>query len=189
MCKINKGLPEFGKDSRSKDGHRYCCKMCRKKEYNPEEKSEYNRNWYILNRESCIVRSTKRATEHKELIKVYKNQYDKDRAKIDISYRLKRSLRTRLRQAIKNNQKKGSAIKDLGCSVEFLRNYLESQFQSGMNWENYGNKHGNWSIDHKMPLSSTENEKEIIKLCHYSNLQPMWHIDNLKKGKKIPVKL
>ena len=50
-----------------------------------------------------------------------------------------------------------------------------------MNWDN----HGEWHIDHKIPLSSAKTEKELIGLCHYTNLQPLWALDNLKKGNKI----
>ena len=64
-----------------------------------------------------------------------------------------------------------------------LRNYLEKQFKEGMTWENYGQ----WHIDHIIPLSSFNllDEKEVKKAIHYSNLQPLWAIDNLKKGNRI----
>jgi len=59
---------------------------------------------------------------------------------------------------------------------------LEHQFKEGMNWDNQGK----WHIDHIIPLSSGNTEEEIIKLCHYTNLQPLWAIDNMKKGSKTP---
>lgn len=85
--------------------------------------------------------------------------------------------------AIHGNQKVGSAIKDLGCSVEFFKKYLESLFLEGMSWDNYGE----WHIDHKIPLSSFNllDHKELSKACYYTNLQPLWAIDNLMKADKI----
>ena len=69
----------------------------------------------------------------------------------------------------------------MGCSYEFLKEHLEKQFVDGMSWEN----RSEWHIDHIIPLSSAKNEDEIYKLCHYTNLQPLWAIDNIKKGKKL----
>ena len=55
-----------------------------------------------------------------------------------------------------------------------------------MNWENYGNKIGKWSIDHILPITLFYTQPELLnKLIHYTNLRPMWHLDNLKKGNKI----
>jgi hypothetical protein len=122
---------------------------------------------------------------NKEHVRTYKNQYDKDKAASDVLYRLKRTLRSRLRGALNSNQKTGSAIKDLGCSVEELKKYLENLFQDGMMWENYGNKKGAWNIDHIYPLSMAKNEEEMCRLCHFSNLQPMWHVENVRKGNRI----
>ena len=95
-------------------------------------------------------------------------------------------MRSRLNGAIKNNSKSGSAVRDLGCSIDELKIYLEKQFQPGMIWKNWGNKGGQWSIDHIIPLISVDlkNREEFLKVCHYTNLRPMWHIDNLKKGDK-----
>jgi len=103
-------------------------------------------------------------------------------------YRVKRlanTLRSRLSKAIKFKNKSSSAVKDLGCSIEELKKYLESKFQPGMTWENYG-VYG-WHIDHIIPLASFNLSipDEFKKACHYTNLQPLWAKDNLKKGAKI----
>jgi hypothetical protein len=97
----------------------------------------------------------------------------------EIDFRLKAILRARLNGAIKDNHKSGSAVRDLGCSIEDLKKHLESQFQEGMNWSNYGS----WHIDHIIPLAAFDlsNPNELKSACHYSNLQPLWAKDNLLK--------
>ena len=100
----------------------------------------------------------------------------------DPLFKLKEILRTRLSKAITRGQKDGSAVKDLGCSVEELKIHLESKFQPGMTWENYGE----WHIDHVVPLAKFDllNREELLKACNYTNLQPLWAIDNIKKRDK-----
>ena len=99
--------------------------------------------------------------------------------------RLAHNLRARLRDSLKNNYKSGSAVKNLGCSLKELKAYLESKFQEGMCWDNW-NING-WHIDHIKPLSSFDlsNKDQLLKACHYTNLQPLWAKDNLIKGDKI----
>ncbi|MEM4726061.1 MAG: hypothetical protein QXG63_03905 [Nitrososphaerales archaeon] len=79
------------------------------------------------------------------------------------------------------DSKRSSSVKDLGCSLEEFKRYLESKFQPGMTWNNYG-KNG-WHIDHIKPLCSFDlTDTEQVKLaCHYTNLQPLWWSDNLSK--------
>jgi hypothetical protein len=101
-----------------------------------------------------------------------------------IQYRLRHNLRSRLSLITKKTIKHGSAVKDLGCTIQELKLYLESKFLPGMTWENYG-LHG-WHIDHVAPLSSFDltNPEELKKACHYSNLQPLWAKDNIRKSNK-----
>lgn len=89
-------------------------------------------------------------------------------------------LRTRIGKIIKNNQKSGSAVKDLGCSIEDFKKYLQSKFQDGMTWENYGE----WHIDHIKPLSlfNLTDKQQFLQACNYINLQPLWAEENLRKS-------
>lgn len=98
------------------------------------------------------------------------------------------SIRSSLRRAIKRNQKQTSAVKGLGCSLQELKEKLEAKFYTRittgeiMSWENFGE----WHIDHVRPLTSFDMiKKEDQELAvHYTNLQPLWKEDNLKKGSK-----
>jgi hypothetical protein len=99
-----------------------------------------------------------------------------------LNVKIKNRLRSRLSHAIKNNEKYGSAVEDLGCSIEELKHHLESKFQLGMTWDNYGIN--GWEIDHIKPLFrfNLTNKEEFFKANHYSNLQPLWVAQNRTKG-------
>lgn len=159
-CKIEKSKSEFQKQSCKADGLRYHCKQCR------AEKAKDN---YKNNKEKILAKNY---------------EYSKNRLSKDVSFKLARNLRCRLSKALKNNQKSGSAVDDLGCSIEEFRVYLESLFQPGMTWDN--NCHTGWHIDHIRPLCSFDlsNPEELKKACHYTNLQPLWYNDNMSKGGK-----
>ncbi|MCI0559257.1 MAG: helix-turn-helix domain-containing protein [Nitrososphaera sp.] len=98
----------------------------------------------------------------------------------DIQFRLRENLRRRLHQAIRNQHKSGSTVKDLGCSISVMKQHLEDQFQPGMTWANYGQ----WHIDHIQPLASfnLEDRQQFLQANHYTNLQPLWAEDNWSKG-------
>lgn len=99
-------------------------------------------------------------------------------------------LSKRILSAIKNQYgiKAVTTIKLLGCDIETIRKYLESKFQDGMSWENHGKGSGKWNIDHIIPCAAFDltKEEEQRKCFHYSNLQPLWEIDNLIKSDKLP---
>jgi hypothetical protein len=119
----------------------------------------------------------------KDYYKNYTKNYIKNRRKNNVQYNLACRLRGRLRDALRNNYKNGSAVKLLGCSILHLKNHLESKFQKGMSWDNFSQ----WHVDHIKPLSRFDLTKksQLKKVCHYTNLQPLWPRDNIKKGNKL----
>jgi len=117
----------------------------------------------------------------KNKIKIYNNS----KYKTDIQFKLSHNLRSRLCKAINRNQKKGSAVDDLGCTVEQLKQHLESKFLPGMSWDNW--TVDGWHIDHIKPLDSFDltDRNQLLEACHYTNLQPLWANDNLVKSNKL----
>lgn len=100
----------------------------------------------------------------------------------DTHYMVRQKVSDRIRKALKNNygEKSKSCLDYIGCSLPELRKHLESQFTQGMAWDNYGN----WHIDHIKPCAAFDlsNKNEQFECFHYSNLQPLWAEENLKKG-------
>jgi hypothetical protein len=104
----------------------------------------------------------------------------------NLNYRIAHNLRSRLRLAIRNNHKSGSAVEDLGCSIEEFREYLSERFQPGMTWDNWGFGEGMWHIDHVTPLSHFDltDREQFLAANHYTNMQPMWQPENLRKNNR-----
>jgi hypothetical protein len=125
-----------------------------------------------------IVRKTEE--EKKETIIKWR-----DSVKNKPLYKIKNAVRSRLNQYIKQKgyDKTKKTFDNIGCNPYKLKQHLESQFQEGMTWDNHG-QYG-WHIDHIIPLASATTEEEIYKLNHYTNLQPLWWEDNIKKRDKI----
>jgi hypothetical protein len=100
------------------------------------------------------------------------------------SYRLAKNLRLRLRGAVRSNARSGSAVRDLGCSIEELKVHIERQWTGCMSWENWGSGPGTWQIDHVYPLAQTDltSRTQLLAVCNWRNLQPLWHGDNVRKG-------
>lgn len=192
-CLKDKNLDEFHKMKTSKLGYRSICKECRKidtNQYQLKYKKEISirrKKIYIKNKTNMRIvgniRNRKYYQKHKKRILKNTILYIKAKLKTDINFKLKHYLRTRLRGALKNNWKKGSAVRDLGCSIEKFKLWLEMNWQEGMSWDNQGD----WHIDHIMPLASfnLQDRKELLKAVHFSNLQPLWAEDNLRKSDKI----
>jgi hypothetical protein len=100
-----------------------------------------------------------------------------------LEVRLKNALRSRIKKTLKSNPKTTRTTEIVGCSIDELRNHIENQFQTGMTWENW--EQFGWHLDHIIPLASAKTKEELERLCHYTNLQPLWWRDNLEKRDKI----
>lgn len=111
-------------------------------------------------------------------------QRHKDRMYNDTLYSVSHSIRGSILKSSSSNNfiKTSKTTEILGCSFEEFKIYLESKFEDWMTWENRGwyNRELNygWDIDHIIPLSSAETEHDIIKLNHFSNLQPLCSYTN-----------
>lgn len=105
-----------------------------------------------------------------------------EKYKNDIQYKLSKLLRDRLYHALASNIKSSPTMELLGCSTEQLKIHLESQFKDGMSWNNWSFK--GWHIDHIRPCSSFDlsDPAQQRECFHYTNLQPLWAMDNLKKS-------
>lgn len=122
-------------------------------------------------------------------------KYSVNRRKKDIRYKIECRLRTRFWAALKRGKsvKRSSVIKLTSCSIEYLKSHIESQFQPGMSWENYGNpkdgQSNGWHIDHIIPCAAFDltDPEQQAKCFHYTNLQPLWARDNIRKKDKILV--
>lgn len=190
-CNQSKFYCEFNKNSKSKDGFDWYCKTC-----NNLRSKKYHQKNNILRRKQLLNYYYKNKSNiksyHQKYVKIYRqkpenkiirNKQWKFRYENDVCFRIECLLRGRFKQAVFNKYKYTSVINLTGCSIEELRNYLEMKFQKGMNWENQGE----WHIDHIMPCSSFDltKEEEQKKCFHYTNLQPLWKTENLKKGNKL----
>jgi len=166
-----------------------------------EEKIQYHKDYYLKNKQKKIeytknnkefvyLKRKKYREENKEKLK---EQYEKakekrkiyrnNRRKTDFLYCLKCRIRKNINVSIKKKgyTKKSSAYNILGCDYEFFKNYIESQFTIGMNWNNI-------HLDHILPLAVAKTEDEVLKLNHYTNFQPLLAKDNLNKYTKIITK-
>lgn len=172
-----------------------------KRKKNREKNREYLREYRIKNKEKIKQLNKKWRENNKEYIRDKHREYisknpkkkgnpvvwDKEKYRNNISFRIKVSLRNRIRAALKNRFKTGSVSKELGGIDEAIK-HIESMFHDNpvtgekMNWNNWG-VHG-WHLDHIKPLSffDLEDPEEFKAACHFSNLQPLWAKENLSKG-------
>lgn len=112
------------------------------------------------------------------------NRRSNTRYKTNVQTRLAHYLRSRIKKAVKRDQRAGSAVRDLGCSIDAFKSYLEALFSSRMSWDNYGE----WHLDHIRPLAAFDltDRAQFLVACHYTNYQPLWAADNLSKGARSP---
>jgi len=144
---------------------------------------EYSRAYRAANPERSRKAASDYYQRNKEKVRKRKAKYAKTRRTVDFEFKISSNLRTRMYVAIKNDQKSGSAVRDLGCSVSYLKDWLELSWAKGMSWTNYGRV---WHIDHIKPLALFDltDRKQYLEAANYTNLQPLFALDNIRKGDK-----
>ena len=187
VCKETKDISDFHKKTASTDGYNGLCKVC------------------------AIARAKVQAKKHEARVKAYRDVYEKTKRKqsraayvaantetirakarnylakrlaTDASYRTRVRLRARFQKAKKKIVGESKrTMQYVGCSVPQVREWLSSQFDQGMSWNNFGE----WQIDHVLPVSLFDlAQKDACRVCfHWTNLQPLWKKDNLKKSNKL----
>ena len=183
-CEKVKTRDEFHKKIKSKNGLQDECKQCvniYNRNYFQSDHGRDKRSYHQKSEKTCAYR---RSQTHYGVV----NKRNKKKRATDPQFNMKCRLRNRLAGALKRAQagvvprKCARTLDLLGCSMNFYMKHIEQQFQPGMSWENQGD----WHIDHIKPCAAFDfNDPEQQKACfHYSNMQPLWAMDNFKKGAK-----
>ena len=180
-AKVFENNAEYMKHFRKKNAEKIAAYN---KEYAQKNKEKIRLNRQIKSEEkkqeiNLVSKAWKE--KNKDYIREYNRQYTAKKYNSDPIFKLKLNQRTRLKTILKS-EKSAKTHELLGCTYEKLKSHIESLFVDGMNWDNMGK----WHIDNIIPLaafalSKQENQKIAF---NYKNLQPLWAIDNLKKGAK-----
>jgi hypothetical protein len=205
-CNILKAIESFHKDKSRKDGLLDWCKNCKiqsRIEWSKEnkDKDSISKKRYVIKHNAELSIKRKKFIEenpqyfalkakeyrlrHRENISIKRKENDKNKRQIDPFYKLRRATSNSISSAIvkRGYTKKSKTQLMLGCDWAFFKNYIESRFLPGMTWQNYGI--GGWSIDHICPCAQAQNEEELIKLQHYTNLEPSFN--NFVKSDKATI--
>jgi hypothetical protein len=209
-CNSEKNINEFYKNKTSKDGYNNDCRECfiiKRKTYQKEYSKEYEKKDNVkkyrktfdtknkerrkkkyyenveLSREINRIARKKQRDKNRIGLNIKRRDYYRHKMKTDPIFKLKKNIRGRIYSYTKYEGKSKITFEIVGLTAKELKIYIENKFTNGMTWENYG-PYG-WHIDHKIPLDSAKTKKDLYDLCCYTNLQPMWWNENLKKGSKI----
>ncbi|GAB2938259.1 hypothetical protein [Hafnia psychrotolerans] len=202
-CKIEKSSTLFVKNKRTKDGLHNWCRQCSsdyKKEYhlkNREKILKRKRDEYVAAPEKSKARVSAWYEENKERKQEYDQQYntlnrDKKTAqgnewvkknRDSPQWKGMRKVTRGLQQWANGTYKMTFSIKYCGCTPDEFKAHIERQFSPEMTWLNYGKS---WTFDHIKPLSSFDlsDINQMIKACHFTNIQPLTASANAKKGKR-----
>lgn len=175
--RANRTPEEIERDNRKRKAY--------EKKY-PERIKASRKKDYWKHRDRYLRRSKEWAQANPEKVRERSRRYDIKKRK-DPEFRILQALRSRLYTAVKSQgaKKSASTLELAGCTTQFLCDHLESQFQDGMTWDNYGTV---WHVDHVIPCKFFDMTKPIHqKVCfNWQNLQPLWADENHSKSDKIP---
>jgi hypothetical protein len=167
---------QYGIDNRDKERATNARWLAR----NPGIKAEYDANYRRRNSEKV------KAYFSSKEFKIAKNAKARERYNSDPAFRTEKVLRASLTQSLRlygDGKKRDRLIELIGCTIKELTVHLEKLFHPGMNWDNQGK----WHVDHIIPCASFDLSDPVHQLeCfHWSNLQPLWGPDNIRKGKRL----
>lgn len=149
------------------------------KEEIKEKRKEYFKEYRRINKEKIKERRKLKQIEYNRKGRESTNIRRKNDSVLDLRYKISKLICISIKN--KGYTKKSKTYEILGCSYEDFKMYIENKFVEGMTWKN----HGEWHLDHKIPVSSDKDENTLIRLNHYSNFQPLWAKDNIIKGNKL----
>jgi hypothetical protein len=204
-CNVWKSIDNFRNYDRKWDGLRSHCKICEQKKINKRWKERWHNDPIFREKEKIVhrkyntserhLRKKKRRLERMDKDPEYAKNYRKKKSEYCKKYRenitnkIAHNMRVRVCGVFRRKSSKTEEL--IGCSYEFLKDYLEKQFLPGMTWECYGKKSGGnchevWEIDHIKPVCSfnLEDPEQVKECFHYTNLRPLWKIDNIREGCK-----
>lgn len=176
--------PIRAKLSREKKGDEYNrLQRERRKNLTPDQKQhyyEYRKKYREKNKEKILEYQKSRIEKRRELKRVWHHK----KYRSDPQYKIRHNLRSRMKTALNGTMKNKTSMQLLGCEILFFKDYIESKFTEGMSWEMLLS--GKIHLDHIKPCAKFDltKEEEQRSCFHYTNLQPLWALDNLKKSAK-----
>ena len=142
----------------------------------------------LKNRDQLLKYQTERRNKpgYREYFRKYYKNWINKKLKTDPHFKLKQALSHRIWGALKGQVKSKRTMELLGCTIDELWIHMESKFTEVMTKENYGK----WHVDHIMPCASFDltDPEQQAKCFHYTNLQPLWALDNIKKSNRVQIK-
>lgn len=177
-------LPQCKNGEYWMDPDKFLAAKSKQKEWEKEKAPPSRKLRYLIpeHREAARARSRKTAKTPQGR----KRNANKTRMRRnnDPSFALAATCRTRLYTFLKSRgiKKHKKTQEFVGCTWSELKAHIEARFLPGMTWED----RGLWHLDHIVPLASAKTDEDLMRLCHYTNLQPLWAADNLRKSDKLP---
>ena len=149
------------------------------KKAKPEQYRATRMAWLNNNRTKVRLQQNTWRANHKSV----RAKYVTNRRRSDLGFRLRANLRCRIYHALRHQKKPGSTPALIGCTIPEFKAHIASLFVPGLSWGNYGRLAGQWSIDHIKPccMFDLTDERQMGQCFHYTNMQPLWHVDNMKK--------